>query len=336
MLYIQAEQVEQQLLEILLQHDVNQEDAKLIAHTMCQISLDGVYSHGINRFPRLIRNIREGIVVPNVRAERVSGLGGYEIWDGNLGIGVINATICTQRVAQLAREHGIGCVALRHTNHWMRAGTYGLMLANEGMLGLLWTNTVQNMIAWGAVEPVLGNNPIVFAVPHRGGPVVADLSTSQFSYGKMEVARLKGELMPCDAGLDRDGNLTRDPNKVLETRCVLPAGLWKGSAQSLLLDLIAACASFGNTSASLSRLPGDEHSLSQIFIAINPAALGDPEQIESLVDDTLHQLLSARSAPGKTIRYPGQAMQSIRKENLEKGIPVDEAVWKQVLELRKP
>jgi 3-dehydro-L-gulonate 2-dehydrogenase len=79
---------------------------------------------------RLVSNIKEGIVLPNVKAEKVNGLGGLEIWDGQSGLGVTNALICAKRAIELAKEHGIGCIGLRNTNHWMRAGTYAKMAAD--------------------------------------------------------------------------------------------------------------------------------------------------------------------------------------------------------------
>ena len=48
--------------------------------------------------------------------------GGIEQWSGNLGPGILNALHATETVMKLAKQHGIGCVALRNTNHWMRGG----------------------------------------------------------------------------------------------------------------------------------------------------------------------------------------------------------------------
>jgi 3-dehydro-L-gulonate 2-dehydrogenase len=99
--------------------------ARLSARLFADASRDGVYSHGVNRFPRFLRSVRSGIVNPNATPELVSQCGSLERWDGNLGPGNLNAYHCMQRAIELGRGHGIGCVALANTNHWMRGGNYG-------------------------------------------------------------------------------------------------------------------------------------------------------------------------------------------------------------------
>src|SRR5690349_7397414 len=106
---------------------------------------DGVYSHGLNRFPRFIATIRNGVV--DVAAEPccVARRGALERWDGRRGAGNLNAHHSMARAIALAREHGIGCVALANTNHWMRGGSYGWQAADAGAIGVCWTNTLANM-----------------------------------------------------------------------------------------------------------------------------------------------------------------------------------------------
>ncbi len=110
----------------------------------------------------------------------------------------------------LAREHGIGCVALANTNHWMRGGTYGWQAADAGAIGICWTNTLPNMPPWGSSQPRLGNNPFVIAVPRPAGHLVLDMSLSQFSFGALESYRRRGEALPVTGGFDAAGELTRD------------------------------------------------------------------------------------------------------------------------------
>jgi 3-dehydro-L-gulonate 2-dehydrogenase len=95
-----------------------------------------------------------------------------ERWDGRRGPGNLNAHASMARAIALAREHGVGCVALANTNHWMRGGSYGWQAAEAGVIGICWTNTLANVPPWGASEPRIGNNPLVVAVPRADGHVV--------------------------------------------------------------------------------------------------------------------------------------------------------------------
>ena len=101
-----------------------------------------------------------------------------------------------ERAIALGREHGVGCVAMANTNHWMRGGTYGWQAAEAGMIGICWTNTMPNLPPWGGAERVIGNNPLIIAVPRANGPVVLDMAMSQFSYGALKSSRKRGEMLP--------------------------------------------------------------------------------------------------------------------------------------------
>ena len=183
--------------------------AALCARLFAETTRDGVYSHGLNRFPRFLRMIENGSIDVRAEPEIVAAVGSLERWDGRRGAGNTNAYHSMERAISLARANGIGCVALRNTNHWMRGGTYGWQAAEAGFIGICWTNTLQNLPPWGATEPRLGNNPLVIAVPRASGHVVLDMAISQFSFGALESHRKRGELLPVDGGFDSRGNLTR-------------------------------------------------------------------------------------------------------------------------------
>ncbi len=332
---IPYEAVVNQLKTVLKAHGCSGEKAQLVAEIMAENSLVGVYTHGINRFKRLIANIDTGVVNVETEAARVAGLGGYEVYEGNMGLGIWNAVLCTRRVIELAKLHGVGCVALRNTNHWLRGGTYTGMIADAGMAGIVFTNTKNNTVAWGTMSGCIGNNPVGMAVPGpEGMPNVAvDMAMSQFAWGKLELAKLEGRQLPMEGGFDLEGNPTRDPEKIMESKRIMPTGMWKGSSLSILLDLVAAGASGGKTVHQLSAL-GDEQALSQVFLAINYRALNDPEAVELAVKDTLDNLLAQEpGSGGSEVRYPGQSSGSTRAKNLEDGIPVDERVWAEILAL---
>ena len=108
--------------------------ADQLADIFAQNSLDGVASHGWNRFPVLMQHIAQGHVDVTAEPEKAIALGAWEQWDGKLGPGPLNAMAATRRAMELAREHGVGCVGLRNTNHWMRGGTYGQFAAQAGFV----------------------------------------------------------------------------------------------------------------------------------------------------------------------------------------------------------
>ena len=314
--------------EILLTYAFPPAQAQEIAEVFAETTVDGVFSHGINRFPRFIRDVKNGVVLPGVVPEVAGAFAAFEQWDGKQGAGISNALHCVDRCMELARTHGIGCVGLRNTNHWMRGGSYGWRAAEKGFLFMGWTNTIPNMPPWGGSRAALGNNPLILAIPHSGGHLVLDMAMSQYSYGKLEWHKRMGTELPEFGGYNLDDELTRDPGAILDSQRILPAGLWKGSALSLMLDLAAAILAGGNTSEKIARLEA-ETKLSQVFIAVDMDRHMNEEQQEKLVQETLNFIREHNQGA----RYPGQRSAEDRQRHLENGIEVPDQLWSEILNL---
>jgi 3-dehydro-L-gulonate 2-dehydrogenase len=306
-------EVQQTLAGILSTLGFAPDRAQICARLFAETTRDGVYTHGINRFSRFVATIRNGCVDPAGEAAAIARLGALERWDGHKGPGNLNALAAMERAIALGREHGVGCVSMGNTNHWMRAGTYGWQAAEAGMIGICWTNTMPNLPPWGGMERAIGNNPLVIAVPRSSGPVVLDMAMSQFSYGTLESYRKRGEQLPVDGGFDAEGNLTRDPGAIEKSWRPLPIGYWKGSGLAVLLDMVAAMMALGRPTHEIAPDAEREAGISQIFFALNPAAFGRP------------------AATNRKVRYPGEQTLRIREENLCLGLPVEPAVWAEIL-----
>ena len=328
---ISFEQVQQTLAAVLRQLGFAPDRAQACALLFAETTCDGVYTHGINRFPRFVAMIRNGSIDVEAAPRPLARFGALERWDGCKGPGNLNAHACMERAMALSREHGLGCVSLGNTNHWMRGGAYGWQAAEAGLIGICWTNTMPNLPPWGGAEPCLGNNPLVIAVPRESGHVVLDMAMSQFSYGALESYRTRGEMLPVDGGFNSQGNLTRDAAAIEQSQRPLPIGYWKGSGLSIMLDMIAAITSLGKATHQIPKDSLLETGVSQVFLAINPAALG-PTPMPSIADGIVASLHGCRAAEKATsIRYPGEQTLRTRAENRKLGLPVEPAIWAQIL-----
>lgn len=314
--------------ELLLKYAFPPAQAEEIAQVFAETTLDGVFSHGINRFPRFIGDVKAGVVLPGMVPELAGSFAAFEQWDGKQGAGISNALHCVDRCVELARSHGIGCVGLRNTNHWMRGGSYGWRAAEQGFLFMGWTNTIPNMPPWGGTRAALGNNPLILAIPRIEGHVVLDMAMSQYSYGKLEWQKRSGTELGEFGGYNLFNELTKDPGEILESQRILPAGLWKGSALSLVLDLAAAILAGGNTSEKIAGLQA-ETKLSQVFIAVHLQRHMNREQREELIAETLKYIREHNEAA----RYPGQRSRENRQRQLEEGIEVPDHLWSEILKL---
>ncbi len=125
------EQLKEAFNRVLLARGVAAETADACAEMFARTTESGVYSHGVNRFPRFIQQLDNGDIIPEAKPQRVTSLGAIEQWDAQRSIGNLTAKKMMDRAIELASDHGIGLVALRNANHWMRGGSYGWQAAEK-------------------------------------------------------------------------------------------------------------------------------------------------------------------------------------------------------------
>lgn len=330
---IPASQMEAGFIRILRKNGFQEGKARICASVFTGNSVDGIMSHGVNRFPRFIKYIVNGLINVDSEPELVHSAGAVEQWNGNLGPGPLNAIKCTERVMELARNSGIGCVALGNTNHWMRGGTYGWQAAKKGFVFIGWTNTIGNMPAWGAIDNKLGNNPLVIAVPYEDEAIVLDMAMSQYSYGRMETKVLEHSMLEFPGGYNSSNALTCDPAEILDSKRPLPIGFWKGAGLSLLLDILSAILSGGLSTGQISKTQ-DESGVSQVFIAFDLGKLGNFPSIQNTLSEIIADYKESVPVDQRSsIRYPGEQILKTRAANLRDGILVNMEIWNEILKL---
>jgi len=325
MIYIPYNTVTDTLSRILRKRGFSPDRAAKSAELFADANRDGVLSHGMDRFEGFLRAIDLKLVNPAAEPKRVWSGGALERWNGQFGPGNLNAQSSMTRAMELSEMHGVGCVALANTNHWIRGGNFGWQAADAGKIGICWTNTMPNLPPWGSAHPLIGNNPLIIAVPRENGKhVVLDMAMSQFSYGALSRHSIEKRKLQVPGGYDVEGNLTDNPELIMESIRPLPIGFWKGSGLSLMLDLMAAMLSGGNATKDIEPDLDKEKGVSQIFIAFSAP------DYPGLAD----KVIASLQTEGETaVRYPGERVLKARKESLRIGLPVDENVWKSILAL---
>ena len=194
-----------------------------------------------------------------------------------------------------------------------------------------WTNTIANMPAWGAVDAKLGNNPLVMALPFHEEAIVliwpclsSRLARSKIMHWSNNSCRYREDMIPMAP--------YHDPAAILASRRVLPVGYWKGAGLSLLLDIFATILSAGLSTAAITR-NGEERSVSQVFICIDPDKLSKGNSLAETVTNMLKNYRESVTGKNAVVSYPGERVLRVRAENEQNGIPVNEAVWNNILQL---
>ena len=290
-------------------------DAETAARIQVEADLRGVHSHGARGIVGYTRQILSGEVNPEPEFRVLKEGGAYLHIDGDNGLGQAVSHNAMELAIRKAGEAGVGIVAVRNSNHYGAAAYYAVMAAECDMVGFNTTGGRRlrgNMAPFGGIEPILGNNPLAYAVPAgKERPIVLDMATGVVAAGKIGMARARGEKIPTGWGLTEDGCDTDDPEKA---RIVLPLGP-KGSALSLVMNCIGGIL----TGAGFS----DPARFGHLFLAIDIAAFADLEAFKAEVDARIEGIRNSRPAPGvDRVYYPGEPEWIAHAERLARGIPM--------------
>jgi LDH2 family malate/lactate/ureidoglycolate dehydrogenase len=284
-------------------------DARLAADTLVQADLWGHQSHGVMRLPWYVARLKSGVAKPVAEPEYVVDAGAVVVIDGHDGMGQILTARAAKDVIRRAKQHGIGAVALRNSNHFGTAMYYTLMAPPEGCIMFMSTNASPAMAPWGGREKLVGNNPWSWAAPAgRHAPMVLDIANTAVARGKIYLARQRGEPIPPGWAIDAEGTPTTDPEAAL-AGIIQPMAGHKGYAISVIMDMLSGVltgSSFGPGVAGPYQ-PDKRSGAGHLLIALDITPFQPLGDFGRRMEAMIAGLKSARRAPGtEEIFYPGE------------------------------
>lgn len=301
-----AAAVESWARAILARAGLTAEDAGLVAGSLLFADRRGVPTHGVARIPLYVRRLSAGGISPGARPVIVCDAGALCVMDGHAAAGAVTGVQAARLAAARARRHGVGVTVVRGGNDFGAAGYYAALLAAGGCVGLAACNSDAVMCAPGGTSPVLGTNPLAFAVP--GTSLLLDMATSAAAHGKIAHAAAEGRAIPAGWGLDASGQDTTDPRQVLDGGCVLPAAGPKGFGLALLIDVMAVLAGARPSPfiPGAESEPGLPQNLGMLFLAIYPGHCLEPPAFQAGVADLIGAVHATGAAGGRRVMVPGE------------------------------
>lgn len=319
------------LQRIFIRQGTSESVAQVLAENCASAERDGAHSHGVFRVPGYVSTLNSGWVdgkaVPIV--EDVAS--GFVRVDAVNGFAQPALAAARSLLVDKARSAGIALLAIHNSHHFAALWPDVEPFAEEGLVALSVVNSMTCVVPHGADRPLFGTNPIAFAAPRAGGPpIVFDLATSAIAHGDVQIAARKGERLPPGMGVDSLGQPTQDPKAILEGGALLPFGGHKGSALSMMVELLAAALTGGNFSFEFnwSDHPGARTPWTgQLVILIDPSKTTGQNFAERS-----QELVRQMHAAGLR-RLPGDRRHRMRAKSQEIGIEINAQDLKQLQEL---
>lgn len=314
------------------------EDA-CIADRLVESNLVGHDSHGVIRVGDYVRWLRDDMVRANRQVQVVSRAASVIVLDGQRGFGQSIGEQAMQRGIEMAEMTGLASVAVRNCGHLGRIGDWPEQAAAAGFVSLHFVNTsgFGLLVApFGGIDRRLSANPIAAGVPRQHGPpIVLDMSTCAIAEGKIKVARNRGQTVPPGSIIDAAGQPTTDPALFYAQPpgAILSLGGHKGFGLSVITEILAGALTGGGCSS-----PANNEFLSNgmLSLLIDPAAMGDVNEFHRDIEQFITFLKSSRRSPGvDEILLPGEVEQRTRLERMARGIDVEDATWRTLIETAK-
>jgi len=310
--------------DILRQVDVPTEDANEVAECLIKADLQGVDSHGVTRLPVYVKRIRKGVtkacpeITFDCAPENAMG-----VVDGDNGLGIVVGSKAMLHAIDLADKFGIGAVGVKNSHHFGPASHYVRKAVSHRKIGLATCNVPSVMAPFGGGKPFLGTNPLAVGVPaKKHPPLIFDMATSTVAHGKIIWAAQRQEPIPKDWAIDETGNPTTDSAAAMKG-CVLPFGGPKGSALSLIFDILSGVL----TGAAYGKHIGTQidfskpQNIGHLFIVFKIDLFLNEDIFLERMDDLLDQLKSVPPAPGFTeVQAPGDPQILSEEKNSKHGI----------------
>ncbi len=310
-------------------------NASAVADTVASAERDGAASHGLFRIPGYVKSLRSGKV--NGRASPAVGIAAASVVkvDGDGGFAPLGLKAGRKPLVERARETGVAVMSLTNMFHFAALWPETEALAEQGLAAIACTGSNPFVAPAGARTAFFGTNPLAFAWPDgKGGAALAiDMATSETARGEVMLAKRDGHMMATNAGLDKDGDLTNDPADILDGGVQVPFGGYKGSAISLMVELLAAGLTgelFSHQVPAQDVKDGGPPRGGEFLIAMDPARIaGDGWAARS--GDFLASLLGLSD----DVRLPGKRRHENRAREPHPGCFIPKALVEEIKELTR-
>jgi LDH2 family malate/lactate/ureidoglycolate dehydrogenase len=301
-----------------------------VASSLVYADMRGVASHGVVRTAVYAKRLELGLIDPKAEPVVERDEGSVILIDGANNYGAYVGRLATAQAIARADKLGVGCVGVRHSNHFGMAAFYAREAIAKGKVALVLSNASQTMPPPGGIRPFIGTNPLCVAMPTPFPvPFILDMATSVVSRGKIMVAAAKGQPIPEGWATDAEGRPTTDANAALGG-LLLPLGGVKGFMISMAIDMLCGVltgAGFGPTVRNMYKNWTDEQDSGHFFLVIDIAHFMPLDRFLERMGSYLAALKAEPRAAGvDELLYAGEIEHRLEQRAIEQGIELPAAV----------
>jgi len=326
---VPAAELRQLMDGALARRGVGAEHRGFVVDGLLRTSLRGIDTHGVRLFPTYCAELDGGRARAAPRLRWQGKARAALRLDADAALGLVAGTVAARRAAELAREVGVGAVAVANSNHFGAASVYTLEMARRGVLGLSFTNSDALVAPFGGVRPFFGTNPMSLAVESDGDELFcADMATSQVSYSRIKRAREAGGDLEPGWAVKADGGDAAGPVAAAGDVALKPLGGYKGQCLGMMVEILCAVLTGEPADHRLSHLyvaPFDRpRRVAHLFVALDVAAFTEPAEFRARLAALLAELRAQEAAGEEPVMAPGDLEAAAEADRGARGIPLND------------
>jgi ureidoglycolate dehydrogenase (NAD+) len=326
------------------------EHAAYVVQGLLFASARGIDTHGLRLLKTYLAELDGGRALARPRLIWQREKGAVRLLDAGNALGMVAGRVAAAQAAALAHDFGIGAVTVANSNHFGAASYYTVQLAQDGLIGLAFSNSDALVAPHNGLRPLFGTNPLSLAVAGDDDELFcADLATSQVSYSRVKHHRQQGIPLQPGWALAADGTdaalppavpagdlAPRSPSPAApaggvtpaEVAALQPLGGYKGQCLGMAVEILCSLLTgmpFDHTLTHLYDPPFDQpRQVAHLLIAIDPAALTDAPALRTRLTQWLRVTRAEPAAGADPVLVPGDPERTAAAERRHL-IPLDDA-----------
>src|SRR5712691_10402061 len=292
------------------------EEARIIADHVIDAALCGYEYSGLAKLLNIPEHRRFALPRRPMRVLHETEVSA--LYDGGNNVGMVAMYHAANAAIAKAAAHGISLIGV--TDSWMsgRSAYFVEMIARAGLVAIHTASSGSAVAPYGGAKPVLGTNPIAFALPGADGPLVLDMGTSAFMATELQLRARLAQPLPEGVAIDRDGQPTRDAEEAREG-ALLPFGGHKGFGLGLIVQ------AFGILGGA-ALVPGNDDGY--VFIAFPPDLRVQLAELKGALALLIARVKAVSCRPGfAEIHIPVEQSARNRERLAREGIDIDRLVY---------
>lgn len=302
---------------------MNIHDSKIFTDLLIEQEIIGNQFSPIGELPGKHARLMENVV--NKPEEVVVNKPSLQLIKGNGRLAPLITADYLDKIVKKAKKQGIYAFGIYDSTYNDFFDVFCRRVAAQDCIAIIVENGgPQGVVPHGGKKDIMGTNPLAYGIPTNKYPIIFDAATAMHAWGRIKQAQERGEKLPDNAYLTKEGEITTNPNVAI---AILPFGGFKGYAVNLLIDVLSGALVRGKS--GLDQPLDSQRYIGTLIILIDPASFGSISEFKDSTTKLANDILAVAPVdPKQPVRVPGfRGSANLEKSKTSGFVEIEDRDW---------